>query len=259
MNELFIRFSSLFRIGLILIVIVLAYIFSTLSFIIDPKGDMSHSVLRLAGKAIVFFCGVKLHIQGYENIHDDKIQVFASNHCSHLDVPVIFSALTLRTGWLAKKELFILPFLGWLMSANKYIPIDRGDGRKAVESLKAAVEKIRSGTRIVIFPEGTRSKDGELQPFKKLLFRLCLRTGVPVVPIYIIGTMEVLRAGSFTIRPGHVYVKIGGEIQTSAYAANRSGELMNDFRERMLVVQKEAREMKAFYEDKTACEAQELN
>lgn len=245
MNELLIRLTSLLRIGLILIVIVFCYVLSILSFIIDSKGNISHSIIKLAARAIVFFSGIKLHITGYENIHDDKIQIFASNHCSHLDVPVIFSVLTVRTGWMAKKELFRLPFLGWLMYANRYIPIDRGDGRKAVESLKIAVKKIRSGTRIVIFPEGTRSKDGNLLPFKKLLFRLCLRTGVPVVPIYIEGTREILRAGFFIIRPGHVYVTIGKEIETSAYSNNKAGELMNDFREKMLAIQIESREMKA--------------
>lgn len=242
MKEFKIRIVSMMRIFMIFFVVILAFIFSSLSLILNPSGNLSHKTLNLAARLILLCGGVKLIVEGRENVNSDKVQVFASNHSSHFDVPVLFQALQIRTGWVAKKELFSIPFLGWLMKANRYISIDRGDGRKAVKSLQTAVEKIKSGLRITIFPEGTRSPDGQLLPFKKMLFKLCLKTGVPVVPVYIEGSNNVLKPGSMIIRPGTVYVSIGKEINTDQYAANKAGELMDDFGVIMLKLQSDIRE-----------------
>ena len=120
------------------------------------------------------------------------------------------------------------------MRANKFIPVEGGEGRKVIESLNSAVEKVKNGNRIIIFPEGTRSRDGELQPFKKLLFRLCIKTGVPIVPICIIGTDIALKRGTFLIKPGNIYARIGKEIDTVKYQPNKVIDLMEDLRTSIL-------------------------
>lgn len=239
MTLFLLKLTSFFRLIGILFSIALAAVLSIPSAIINRSGYLGHIFAKMGGRLILFFAGVKVHCKGIENIDKTKTQVFAINHLSYFDVPVIYSILPVQVGWLAKKDLFRLPFLGWLMRANKFIPVEEGEGRKVVESLNSAVEKVRSGTRIVIFPEGTRSMNGELQPFKKLLFRLCVKTGVPIVPIYIKGTNEALTRGSLLIRPGNVYANIGKEIETSQYQPNKVLDLMNDFRNSIIKLSEE--------------------
>ncbi|MBN2401794.1 MAG: 1-acyl-sn-glycerol-3-phosphate acyltransferase [Spirochaetes bacterium] len=239
MTLFLLKLTSFFRLIGILFSIALAAVLSIPSAIINRSGYLGHIFAKMGGRLILFFAGVKVHCKGIENIDKTKTQVFAINHLSYFDVPVIYSILPVQVGWLAKKDLFRLPFLGWLMRANKFIPVEEGEGRKVVESLNSAVEKVRSGTRIVIFPEGTRSMNGELQPFKKLLFRLCVKTGVPIVPIYIKGTNEALTRGSLLIRPGNVYANIGKEIETSQYQPNKVLDLMDDFKNSIIKLSEE--------------------
>lgn len=239
MALLFLRLTSFIRIIGILFSIALAAILSIPSTIINRSGYLGHVFAKIGGKLILFFAGVKVHYKGIENVDKTKTQVFAVNHLSYLDVPMIYSILPVQVGWLAKKDLFQLPFLGWLMKANKFIPVEEGEGRKIIESLNEAVEKVRKGTRIVIFPEGSRSGSGELLPFKKLLFRLCLKTGVPIVPIYINGTNDVMKPESLLIRPGNVYARIGKEIDTARYQPNKVLDLMNDLRDIIINLREE--------------------
>jgi 1-acyl-sn-glycerol-3-phosphate acyltransferase len=239
MNILFLRVISFARIIGILFSIALAAVLSIPSTIIDRSGYLGHIFAKMGGRLILFFAGLKVYCKGIENVDKKKIQVFAVNHLSYFDVPMLYSILPVKVGWLAKKELFRLPFLGWLMKANRFIPVEEGEGRKVIESLNNAVEKVRNGTRIIIFPEGTRSMTGELQPFKKLLFRLCLKTGVPIVPVCIKGTNDALMRGSLLIRPGKVYARIGKEINTEKYQPNKALDLMNDLRNEIISLSEE--------------------
>lgn len=179
-------------------------------------------------------------MDGMENIDQNKVQIFASNHSSFFDVFVLNSIIPVKFGWISKKEIFNIPFIGWHMKAQGYVSIDRSDGRKALQSIKEAASKIRNGSRIVIFPEGTRTREkGVLQPFKKGLFHLCIRTRVPIVPMYITGTFDILKPDSLLIRPFQkVYVKIGKELPTVDYPKNKTNILMNDLRDRMVQLEK---------------------
>jgi 1-acyl-sn-glycerol-3-phosphate acyltransferase len=239
MNLIFLRVISFARIIGIFLSIALAAILSIPSTIIDRSGYFGHVFAKMGGKLILFFAGLKVNCKGIENVDKTKTQVFAVNHLSYLDVPLIYSILPVQVGWLAKKELFRLPFLGWLMKANKFIPVEEGEGRKVVESLNETVEKVRKGARIVIFPEGSRSGNGELLPLKKLLFRLCVKTGVPIVPIFIKGTNDALMPESTLIRPGNVYARIGKEIETKKYQPNKVVDLMNDFKDSIIKLREE--------------------
>jgi 1-acyl-sn-glycerol-3-phosphate acyltransferase len=219
--------------------VAICSILSVPSFLISPSGDLSFQIMKITSKLMLMLGGIKVYIEGLENVDKENAQIFASNHVSAFDIIVLTAISPVKIGWVAKKELFYIPFLGWLMKANGHIAIDRRSGRKALESIKAAAAKVKAGTNIVIFPEGTRSRDGKLIPFKKGVFHLCTRTGVPLVPIYILGTYEVLKPDSLAIQSGNVYVKIGKGIPTSEYPNNRAGELMDDLRTRIIELEKE--------------------
>jgi 1-acyl-sn-glycerol-3-phosphate acyltransferase len=206
---------------------------------VDPSGDLSFKIMRITAKLMLVLGGVKVYIDGIENVDMANAQVFASNHVSAFDIIVLTAISPVKTGWVAKQELFYIPFLGWLMRANGHVAIDRSSGRKALLSIKKAAEKVKAGNNIVIFPEGTRSRDEKLLPFKKGVFHLCTRTGVPIVPIFILGTYDVLRPDSLAIRSGNVYVKFGKCIPTTNYPTSKAGELMDDLRTTIIELEKE--------------------
>lgn len=200
----------------------------------SPDGRVSHFCMRAWSKTILWFCRVKVRVEGIENVAADRVQIFAPNHASHFDIFILNQVLPVKFGWVAKAVLFKVPFMGWHMKLNGYISIDRSNREKAIQSLNDAAEKVKAGNRIIIFPEGTRSRKNELLPFKKGLFHLCVKTGVPLVPIYIKGSYEVLAPESVMIRPGEVYVKIGPEMPNVGYSEEKIEVIMNDLRERLV-------------------------
>ncbi|MDY6935262.1 MAG: lysophospholipid acyltransferase family protein [Spirochaetota bacterium] len=227
------------------ILTIIGGIISLLSLIFNPGGDISFYTMKGWAKIILWFCRIKVTVWGLENINKEITQIFASNHLSHLDILLLSSIIPVKFGWIAKKELFKLPIIGWHMKANNYIAVDRENTKKALQSFYKSAEKIKNGSRVAIFPEGTRSREGELQPFKKGVFHLCARTGVPIVPIYIDGTYEALLPDTFRVHPSKVYVNIGKEIKTTG---NTKGSeiktLMNDLRESIINLQSDITEYK---------------
>ncbi|WP_456369811.1 lysophospholipid acyltransferase family protein [Thermodesulfatator atlanticus] len=163
---------------------------------------------------MVRIAGVRLEVRGLEHIRPEENYIFAANHQSQFDIPVIGTILPHKISWLAKKSLFKIPFFGWGLLAAGCVPIDRENPRKGLESLMLAVGKTKEGFSVLIFPEGTRSPDGRLQPFKVGGFILAIKSGLPVVPIAICGTREVLPKGKLLLKPGLVRVKIFPPIPT---------------------------------------------
>ncbi len=177
---------------------------------LDPKRIIAHWISRRWMPIVLWIAGVKVKVSGQKNLFPEGVYIFAANHQSQFDIPVIEKALprSIRIRWLAKKSLFKIPFFGWAMKAAGYIAVDRQNPREGLKSLLAAVETIGKGASVVIFPEGTRSPDGRLQDFKGGGFVLALKSGCPVVPIAVCGTHKILPKGSLVARPGEVYVKI---------------------------------------------------
>ena len=144
--------------------------------------------------------GVRVTITGRDRLDPKQTYIFMANHVSNLDPPLLIPLLPKRTSVLVKKELFRLPALGTAMRVGRLVPVDRHNRDAAIQSVRDATDTIRSGLDMTIFPEGTRSADGRLLPFKKGPFYLAMESGCPVVPVTILGTYEILPKGKFFLR-----------------------------------------------------------
>ena len=166
---------------------------------------------------IMFIGGIKLKTIGKEKVPKDQPVIFVANHCSHLDIACLCGALPVNLHFIGKKELIWTPVVGWYMFIAGHIFIDRKSRSKSVISLKKAAQKIKNGKSVAMYPEGTRSRTGELGEFKKGAFHLALDAGVSVIPVHIKGTYNVWSAVSNKITPGDVTVRIGKPIDSTKY------------------------------------------
>ena len=181
---------------------------------------------RLWAKAILRLAGVTVRVEGVEGLDPGRTYIFAANHQSQFDIPALQGYLGFDFRWLAKKELFEVPVWGAAMRRAGYIPVNRGRGREALKSLDEAAKRIADGTSVIIFPEGTRSPDGRLKSFKAGTMVLAIKAGVPVVPVGISGTYEVLPKGKLLAQQtGQVRIRVGKPIETKGYHLKQKQEL----------------------------------
>ncbi len=213
-------------------------IFATLFFsilaiavsLVTRTGNPVHRVGRIWSRSILAVSGIRVAVSGLECIDPSRPYIFMSNHQSNFDIPVLLAHLPVQFRWLAKAELFTIPVFGRAMRGAGYISIDRADRPSAFKSLEEACETIRKGVAIMIFPEGTRSLDGTLKPFKKGGFVLAVDAGVPIVPVAIRGTHAIMPKRTWTIRPRDVAVDIGEPIDTSTSTRATKEALMERVR-----------------------------
>ena len=191
----------------------------------DSSGNIPHLVARLWGKIQLRTTGTRIRIQGLEHIEPEKSYILVSNHQSTFDIFALLGYLPIQFRWTAKAELFRTPFMGWAMSRIGYIPIERSSPKKAYRSMLRAAEVVRKGTSVIIFPEGTRSPDGNLQPFKKGVFLIALKSQAPILPITIQGTSRIMRKGDWRIYPGQVRIQIDPPIETAGSPAQKEEQL----------------------------------
>lgn len=163
--------------------------------------------------------GIRIEVTWREPLDPRQSYIFLSNHVSNLDPPVVIPLLPERVAVVLKRSLMRIPILGWGMRLAGFIPVDRaGRVDSAVESAELAKRTLASGIHIVSFPEGTRSRDGRLQPFKKGPFYMAVESGAPVVPISIHGTESMMKKGSMRIFPGTAHVVFHAPIRPQDYA-----------------------------------------
>jgi 1-acyl-sn-glycerol-3-phosphate acyltransferase len=162
--------------------------------------------------------GVKIVLQGMENLRPGQNYIFMSNHVSNLDPPVLIPSIPGRCSVLVKKELFRTPILGTGMHQADLVPVDRSDREAAIESVRAATEVLKKRLHMVIYPEGTRSADGRLLPFKKGPFHLAMDSGVPVIPVTLLGTFESWPKTRFALHKGTATVVFHPAIKPHDYA-----------------------------------------
>ncbi|MDX9709749.1 MAG: lysophospholipid acyltransferase family protein [Trichloromonas sp.] len=194
-----------------------------LSFI---SPDYLHNYARLWARVGLRLAGVRLKVSGREHLRAGEPVIYMSNHASNFDILALFAGLPGQFRWLAKEELFRIPLFGLAMRRAGYIPLDRSDRRKALHSMTEAAKRIRGGASVVIFPEGTRSADGILQPFKKGGFLIALKAGVPVQPVAISGSFAVMPKSSRRIHGGLIEVRILPAIATAELAAADTEKLL---------------------------------
>lgn len=194
-------------------------------------------------KTILKVCGVKVEMRGAENIREKVPCIYMANHCSYFDIFALLSALPVDFKFIVKQELMTIPVFGHAMRRAGYIGIEREDPRKALKSMQEAAERIRNGVSVLIFPEGTRSDDGTLRPFKPGGFHLAIRSGCDIVPITIRGSHRIVPKGSWNIRKGVIHLTVGEAIPLLGRSRKNMGQLMERVREAMLLVLRNAGDM----------------
>lgn len=208
-----IRTLLVWLIGLPVTIFIFILVIISLAF--DRSGNSIHSIGALWSRILLFLSGVTVEIKGAENLLQDRPQILASNHRGAFDILALQGFIPIQFRWVAKKSLFKIPIIGWSMSLVGYVSIDREKAGSAYKSIERAAEKVKNGTSVLIFPEGTRSAAGSLLPFKRGGFLLATKSGVPIVPVSIRGTENLMKKESILIRPGAVKVVIGKPIPVS--------------------------------------------
>jgi 1-acyl-sn-glycerol-3-phosphate acyltransferase len=188
-------------------------VYALVSGNINPLYKIS-TRLAILGVRLV---GVKIEVRGIEQLEAGQNYIFMANHTSNLDPPVLIPNVPGRCSVLVKKELFRTPILGTGMRMADLVPVDRSDRESAIESVNAAITVLQHGLHLVIFPEGTRSSDGRLLPFKKGPFHLAIDSSVFVVPVTILGTFEMWPKTRFALRPGIATVVFHAPVDPQNY------------------------------------------
>ena len=208
---------------------VMGTVVIVLSFFVK-SGNSLHKIARFWGRSILAVSRIKVCVEGLSNIDPQRPYIYMPNHQSNFDIPVLLGHLTVQFRWLAKMELFKIPIFGRAMRKAGYISIDRQNRESAIKSLEMAAEKISNGVSVLIFPEGTRSRDGKIRPFKKGGFVTAINAGVPIVPIIITGTRAIMTKGQFRVNPGQIGMSIQKPIDTTIYSPDSKEALMEHVR-----------------------------
>lgn len=198
-----------------------------ISTFFDATGITYHRIACTWSSICLRMAGVTVKVSGLENIPEGTPVIFMSNHQSSFDIPALYKAIPVRFSWIAKEALFSYPIFGQSMRRAGYIPLNRKSGRKSLASLIAAAGKIKNGTSVLIFPEGTRSEDTRLIPFKKGGFLLAEKAGVPVIPVAISGSGRINPANRIWIKPGEIRIKFAEAVVSNSKTSLSSSELMD--------------------------------
>ena len=199
--------------------------------LVDRKGRVQHRIARFWARCAVRVSLSSLEVQGKENLRKTRVAVYAPNHTSYMDIPVVFAALPFQFRILARKQLWQWPFIGWYLERSGQMPIDTENPHATLTSLGGAVKALRAGMPLVVFPEGGRTSDGELRPFLSGAAYLAIRSQVPLVPIALKGVYDLLPIHTHHFYPGELTVQIGEPIETKGMTVRQNGELTERLRE----------------------------
>lgn len=199
----------------------------------DRDGQLQHRIAQLWARSILRTVGIRVRVRGEERLQRSQPVVFAANHLSAIDIPLLYAEIPCQFRIMAKKELFRYPFLGWYLQRSGQIPIVLGDAHASLRGLNRAADALRKGMPLVVFPEGGRSASGELQEFMGGAFYVAIRAQVPIVPVAIVGSYELLPMNSFHMIPGEVGVIFGEPIPTAGLRLRDSAQLSARLREQI--------------------------
>ncbi len=192
---------------------------SLLSSLIDSRGEMQHRIARRWGRMLMAVFLVEMRLSGSERLESGQPYVFASNHFSLIDTPLMFGLMPQPFRILARSGLWKIPFIGWHLGRAGHLPVNRTNPRIAARNIAYAADKVREGRSILIFPEGGRRRGDATRRFKTGAAHIANQAGVPIVPVAIAGTRRILPPGSLHLRPGVAEIRIGEPIPTGG--ANR--------------------------------------
>ena len=215
-------------------IILATVFFGTISLIVsflDKTGTVQNALARTWARLLLAASGVRVKVEGLEHIHPDGSYVFIGNHLSYMDTPVMLAHIPVQFRFLAKRGLFKIPLLGSHLNRAGHIPVPREDPRAAVKTMQIAADVVqRKRVSLLIFPEGGRSRDGKLRSFKEGGAYIGIRAGVPLVPVILIGTREVLPFGSGVVLSGDVTLRILKPIETSSLTLKDRGIVTEQLR-----------------------------
>ena len=217
-----------------IIIVLLSLVLGTLAVLarlFDSSNNLSHRISSLWGRWLCTFNGIQVDVEGLEHIRQDQAQVFVANHQGYFDIFALSGFLPVQIRWVAKSSLFKIPFVGWAIAASGYIPVVRGNRKKSYQAFVKTIEKLKAGNSIVIFPEGTRSEDGTIGPFKKGGLLLSVRSGAPLVPVTLLGTGNIIKKGSGIIRPGRIQIIISPPIPSQAVVDEKEENVLHTLRD----------------------------
>ncbi|HVX89831.1 MAG TPA: lysophospholipid acyltransferase family protein [Gemmatimonadales bacterium] len=214
----------------------LACIVAALAGVEHVRGGVYDRAARNWGRWLCAMNGLDVRSEGLERLPSDRPYVYIANHFSVCDIWALLVVLPDPVRFIAKKELFAVPILGPALRAARHIPIDRQNLQAAFSAYEEAAKAIRSGFSAVVYAEGTRSRDGKLQPFKKGPFVLAIASQVPAVPVWVDGAFEALPKGQWWVRPGVVTIRVGTPVPTAALRYDDRERLMEEVRGAMVAL-----------------------
>jgi 1-acyl-sn-glycerol-3-phosphate acyltransferase len=198
---------------------------SLISSLFDRSGAVQHGFARLWSRMILATIGTTITVEGLEKIDISRAHVYVVNHTSALDIPVLYVSLPFQFRILAKRELFRYPFMGWHLRRSGQIPVVLENPKASIRSLQLAVTAVKNNMSLVVFPEGGRSEDGQLQTFMGGAFFAAIRAQTDVVPMALVGTYETLKMNSFHIKPRPVRLLVAEPISTAGLTTRDSAKL----------------------------------
>jgi 1-acyl-sn-glycerol-3-phosphate acyltransferase len=199
---------------------------------LEKDGRLQHNIARQWARTSLRIAGAPVTVIGRENLL--PVAVYTSNHTSFMDTPLVFSSLPFQFRILAKQSLWKWPFIGWHLNRSGQIPVDEESGSGSVAGLNRAIRVLKSGMPLFIFPEGGRTKDGQVQPFMRGPAYISIRARVPLVPMALIGTFELLPIHTHHFRPRPVKLVIGKPIDPAGYTIRQADELTARLRDEIL-------------------------
>ena len=209
--------------------------------LLPPRGDWFLRFARSWARTLLAVAGVRVRVLHSERLVRGESFVIVANHESFCDILVLLANLPMQVRFLAKRSVFRVPVLGWSIAAAGFIPVDRQDRSRGMETVDAALRRLSGGRSVVVFPEETRTRTGDLLPFKRGAAHLALRSGLPILPIALAGTYHVLPRGSLAITPGPVVMSVGNPIEVSERTLSDRDAVTRAARDEVESLREEAR------------------
>jgi 1-acyl-sn-glycerol-3-phosphate acyltransferase len=228
--------------AMVLVLTLLFGVPAIFAALVPPRGDWFLRFARGWARSVLAVAGISVRVLHRERAEPGKSVVVVANHESFCDILVLLATLPMQVRFLAKRSVFRVPVLGWSIAAAGFVPVDRGDRARGAATVEAALRRLQGGRSLVIFPEETRTRTGELLPFKRGAAHLAIKSGLPLLPIGLAGTLPVLPRGSWQTNPGHVVVSVGNPIDLAGRSLRDRDAVTGEARDEIAALRDEARD-----------------